>query len=678
MATISTVSVDFVAKTQKFSEGMKSMRKSTKSWHKDMSSTMSSVKQLIAGIAIGAAMKKIAAEVDQAVKALARVNDEAQKLNMSVTAYQTFAKVFSDAGSNVEALKTSMGTLQRAMDGAARGGARQLEAFDMLGVSVARLQKLSPDEQFVAIAESLNAMTDSNAKASAGLTLFGTQYSELLPIINGGSAAIAKAAREGASTGEVLSKGAIDGAKKFQLSIKAIGDQFGGYMSIFAAAISPVGKEIADGLTPSIERAGSAFDTIGSAIDAMAVPVTVLLLGIQVLQAAFYGIQTAIYTVASGAVKGFSLLISGFNKVQEGIFVGVNAIRLAWSQLPFTDSVFEPIVFDKMFQGVQATLENISTSAAEIAIESSGKIAAAFGSESISNKFKTRVAQIKEELVNLKAAAVAEADDYSKKIQSVAGTGENSQFSRDILTREQLLADLARAQIKYHDDLAKSVAKYKDVSVGYAQEIYNINSAVAEGLLTNDEASRALTQTYGEMFVNSNTWFTAAANSMSSLADGMSRAIVAGEGLGDVFKSLLKDIAVMIVKSMILSALYALLGFADFGAFKGIQAAFGTLTGSGPAARAKGGPVSSGTPYMVGERGKELFVPSASGYIVPNDKMNGGSNVSVNQTFNVSAGVSQTVRAEMIQFLPIFKQQATVGVLDAVRRGGEYSRVIRG
>jgi phage-related minor tail protein len=46
-------------------------------------------------------------------------------------------------------------------------------------------------------------------------------------------------------------------------------------------------------------------------------------------------------------------------------------------------------------------------------------------------------------------------------------------------------------------------------------------------------------------------------------------------------------------------------------------------------ARANGGPVSSGQPYMVGERGPELFVPGRSGTIVANDKMGGGGDVNV-------------------------------------------------
>jgi tape measure domain-containing protein len=46
--------------------------------------------------------------------------------------------------------------------------------------------------------------------------------------------------------------------------------------------------------------------------------------------------------------------------------------------------------------------------------------------------------------------------------------------------------------------------------------------------------------------------------------------------------------------------------------------------------RAKGGPVSGGQMYMVGERGPELFVPGRSGTIVANDKMGGDVNVVVN------------------------------------------------
>jgi phage-related minor tail protein len=50
-------------------------------------------------------------------------------------------------------------------------------------------------------------------------------------------------------------------------------------------------------------------------------------------------------------------------------------------------------------------------------------------------------------------------------------------------------------------------------------------------------------------------------------------------------------------------------------------------------ARAAGGPVSAGSPYMVGEKGPELFMPSGSGTIIPNNavgSMGGTTNVTNN------------------------------------------------
>lgn len=50
--------------------------------------------------------------------------------------------------------------------------------------------------------------------------------------------------------------------------------------------------------------------------------------------------------------------------------------------------------------------------------------------------------------------------------------------------------------------------------------------------------------------------------------------------------------------------------------------------------RAGGGPVSSGAPYLVGERGPELFVPSSAGQVVPNYAMGGATTVN---NYNIQA-----------------------------------------
>jgi hypothetical protein len=67
--------------------------------------------------------------------------------------------------------------------------------------------------------------------------------------------------------------------------------------------------------------------------------------------------------------------------------------------------------------------------------------------------------------------------------------------------------------------------------------------------------------------------------------------------------------------------------------------------------RASGGPVSSGSPYIVGERGPELFVPSSSGNIVPNNALGGGFTIKsvnvINQTGSESSGATVQVKPDI-------------------------------
>ena len=53
--------------------------------------------------------------------------------------------------------------------------------------------------------------------------------------------------------------------------------------------------------------------------------------------------------------------------------------------------------------------------------------------------------------------------------------------------------------------------------------------------------------------------------------------------------------------------------------------------------------------------------------------MLGQSGAVVNQTINIDAGVSQTVRAEIMTMMPMFKSQAMEAIIDSRRRGGQVA-----
>lgn len=97
-------------------------------------------------------------------------------------------------------------------------------------------------------------------------------------------------------------------------------------------------------------------------------------------------------------------------------------------------------------------------------------------------------------------------------------------------------------------------------------------------------------------------------------------------------------------------------------------------TGKVDGARAMGGPVTGGQSYLVGENGPEIFVPRSSGSI-DNDP-SGGGGVTVHQTINLSAGVSQTVRAEVIGMMPRIMEATKAAVADSKRRGGSFGKMM--
>jgi hypothetical protein len=85
-----------------------------------------------------------------------------------------------------------------------------------------------------------------------------------------------------------------------------------------------------------------------------------------------------------------------------------------------------------------------------------------------------------------------------------------------------------------------------------------------------------------------------------------------------------------------------------------IGGAVGDLFGGG---KATGGTVAGGTTYLVGEQGPELFTPSASGYIVPNNRL-GSSNAgtTINVTVNGAVDPISTAR----QIANLLNREATL------------------
>jgi len=121
-----------------------------------------------------------------------------------------------------------------------------------------------------------------------------------------------------------------------------------------------------------------------------------------------------------------------------------------------------------------------------------------------------------------------------------------------------------------------------------------------------------------------------------AIETALGRAIRTGkidlDGLRDTALKILAEIAAAAVLGK---------GGAGGGTAGGIASVLGALV-SGAPGRATGGPVSPARPYLVGERGPELFVPTSSGQVVP---MQGGPAREVRVAITVNAPGQDAPRA---------------------------------
>jgi hypothetical protein len=80
--------------------------------------------------------------------------------------------------------------------------------------------------------------------------------------------------------------------------------------------------------------------------------------------------------------------------------------------------------------------------------------------------------------------------------------------------------------------------------------------------------------------------------------------------------------------------------------------------------RSIGGPVAAGKPYMVGERGPELIVPTNSGNVIPNNQLSGGGGKGRSDTEIISLATKAAARSISVDFnTPRFN---SINSLDAV------------
>lgn len=178
------------------------------------------------------------------------------------------------------------------------------------------------------------------------------------------------------------------------------------------------------------------------------------------------------------------------------------------------------------------------------------------------------------------------------------------------------------------------------------------------------------------------------ANVGDKIADAMARGKLHTLDFTSILQEIVVELQKMIIKVMLLDEIQKKIeerikgsgkggGISLGGIFKTVSGIFAKPDQGVPVA-ASGGTVQPNTPTLVGERGPELFVPGAAGTIKNNsdskNMMGGGSGVNITQNLNFAVGITNTVRAEVMNMLPAIQNSTISAVADAKQRGGKFSK----
>ena len=577
---------------------------------------------VLGGIAAGGFVGSLGSMVRSTVNLADELNKLSQRTGITVESLSAIQNAAELADVSTEEFTGGIRKLNLALVEAQDGTSKTAQIFKALGVDATRGAEVA----LRGISEAFSKLPDGATKAAVATEIFGRAGEKLIPLLNGGSAALdqarAAAERYGTLIGGKLAADAEalnDNLTKLGQSTRALGVGF-------ANALVPSLVTISDNLVVARERGGLFIQTLRE-ID--------------------------------------KLVISSFGGV-ENLFTGGGGFfdRRAAAQFQFYANRENPGntasgTIGRPGMGPELPAGRAPDPAAllrALAPPRPGGAGRAAGGMSLDDLMAQAAAR---------RIALEDATESTFNADADRQQRELLEFYADLAMAQQLRIELAQQEgERAADSLQREADAIKDrldPTREYIRALERVAELQERGLL-NDREALAETNRLADGLRNSGK----AANESNDLARSLGltftsafeSAISGGKGFKDILKGIEADLLKLGTRKLVTEPFLEFLGGAIKGGGSAGGGGFGSIVSSivgafgFGGARAAGGPVSAGMGYLVGEKGPELFLPRQSGSIVPNGAM-GGSTI----VFNVSTPDANSFRASQGQMLAQAQQQ---------------------
>lgn len=603
------------------------------------------------GTAVGAAAGVIIGGFTaMAVKATQSVNEiriAAEQVGVSVEFLSGLKFAAAIDGVNFDQLKDSFKDFSKilveAQDPASRAG-KAFKAFGIDTVDASGNIRKSEDV-FTELADQFAQMPDGPTKAATAMALFGKSGLRLIPTLNKGSEGIKAMREEAERLGLVVDEATAKTAKDFNDSIVRIQTSVSGLFLGIAKELLPtlnaLAAEVID-ITKNSAGFKSFISGFGAIFRGAVIAVKGLTTALYVMGSGIGAVAAAIALATRGEFKAAKNVItdwiSDVEQAEANHKKFVASIESGIKPREQTNTVTEKGIETQkrlnaaLVAGTKATKENEEALKARIA-------AARRLGEEVDKEYELAEAlRLRVEEGIKKVREETEEIEFQNRIMMLS----NKERERAIILRnlEAAGVDTTTLSVKKWVDeqlrirevaaeteiYRKTVGALVDKTTEWTKTIELLDKWMFDGKITLEQYDAAMkqflkidTKPAEQTISQLDEFIKAAAQSMQNSMSDFFFNFMQGQLTDFVggFKAAIDRIVADMLAAQAATAL-----FGDYAKGKGVGGLVGQLGGflSGMF-RAEGGGVKKNSPYIVGEKGPELMVPSVNGTIIPNDAL---------------------------------------------------------
>jgi len=325
------------------------------------------------GMAMTAVGGGITAALGGLINHYKKAGDEVQKMALrtgfSTEALSELKYAAQISGASLQGFEKGVKKMQKTIVDASEGMTTYLRAFERIGIEVKDLQGLSPEQQFLKIADAIGKVKDPTIQAATATDIFGRAGTQLLPFFKQGPEGMEKLRKKAHELGVVFDKEAADKAAALadaQTDLKAslsglaisIGNVIIPKITDLVEKVSQVISKVSawakehPKLTSLIVKLGGAVGVLGMALGPIVMVLPALASGFAML-AGPIGIAMAAVTALAGVaflvIKNWKPISEFFKKLWgtvSAVFKAAwmtiaNNVKAAWN---FILSIFKAVI----------------------------------------------------------------------------------------------------------------------------------------------------------------------------------------------------------------------------------------------------------------------------------------------------------------------------------------------